>query len=847
MSSYVTDLLWYLTKSHIKEQQEDPHGKHHLDVLDDMGEFGFYSHTAQHTNHIPVSPTSSAPATASKGDKSGYIGPHDEDNEESKDVEKRTGVVAPIHSPMKRGISEETITSDTVDIPPPELLQQETRRTLPTPSLSVVANDMNLSERSPSMTGKSQVPIQNMTVTTPPSSSSSSSSGLKSMLADDGMETKINYREKSRGWQELIKQRRRIVSMSSSKHLSDSKVLSNNDDTNADCSVDKGDKFNFHNDNQNSSDNNKEDICQRLHDENTSITDVTDPDGKCVCDDTKIGVNRNWSQALSEKKLTRQRPSSYQQHENSIRDDEDEKEKENSSNSDNNDDDYEYEEDGAGLYKGTMESLRSKPTRVDESSDNRKADWQEAIHTRRYSGKETTSFSSRQTLNVLMNAPSPSLVVSTPPERLISSSMTRDQLENDLDEEGTQEDERKGDTKGVPCGGNSTSEDQQDVRGSSKTLDEQRKLDSDSNLVNTLQESIMNYESQLRRQRDVNRLLNTQLSSLQKKVKTQQEEIEENKKNSCSSSELSGQLVRLQELEEIKAILEDENDQLGSKLQLTQQALELEKQANQRHEQYKIEVDEKMRVLDIRNSDMMTDVAVLMKERDNAIRVRDDNERAIEKLNEEKENLLELKEESEKSIASLEIERNRLVAEMDEKNSLIQHLENDVEGLKTAQEETKMAMCDLHTDRESLRHEQSKKDGEFADFIANISDLESQIESLKKAKGMLEVDRNQVLSEKEDERALLMQSLSELQQKYDDGISKNERMAYQLEKLKSDYEDKISMLRVEVDKLKRCVGERNAILSTRDKELDTYRKKIQELMKRICDYEIKLIESEDNV
>merc|ERR1711871_133735 len=445
------------------------------------------------------------------------------------------------------------------------------------------------------------------------------------------------------------------------------------------------------------------------------------------------------------------------------------------------------------------------------------------------------------------NAPSPSLVVSTPPERLISSSMTRDQLENDLDEEGTQEDERKGDTKGVPCGGNSTSEDQQDVRGSSKTLDEQRKLDSDSNLVNTLQESIMNYESQLRRQRDVNRLLNTQLSSLQKKVKTQQEEIEENKKNSCSSSELSGQLVRLQELEEIKAILEDENDQLGSKLQLTQQALELEKQANQRHEQYKIEVDEKMRVLDIRNSDMMTDVAVLMKERDNAIRVRDDNERAIEKLNEEKENLLELKEESEKSIASLEIERNRLVAEMDEKNSLIQHLENDVEGLKTAQEETKMAMCDLHTDRESLRHEQSKKDGEFADFIANISDLESQIESLKKAKGMLEVDRNQVLSEKEDERALLMQSLSELQQKYDDGISKNERMAYQLEKLKSDYEDKISMLRVEVDKLKRCVGERNAILSTRDKELDTYRKKIQELMKRICDYEIKLIESEDNV
>ena len=158
-----------------------------------------------------------------------------------------------------------------------------------------------------------------------------------------------------------------------------------------------------------------------------------------------------------------------------------------------------------------------------------------------------------------------------------------------------------------------------------------------------------------------------------------------------------------------------------------------------------------------------------------------------------------------------------------------------------------MAMSNLHTDRESLRHEQSKKEGELAECIENISDLESQIESLKKAMRMLEVDRDQILSEKEDERALLMQSLSELQQKYDDGTSKSERMGYQVEKLKSDYEDKISMLRVEIDKLKGCVGERNTILSTRDKELDTCRKKIQELMKRICDYEIKLIENEDNV
>ena len=300
-----------------------------------------------------------------------------------------------------------------------------------------------------------------------------------------------------------------------------------------------------------------------------------------------------------------------------------------------------------------MESLRSEPTKVDGGSC--KTNWKEAVHTRRYSGRETTASSTsslpRQALNISMNAPSPSLLISSPPDNSISSSTTRELLKNHLDEEGTRDNEEKSILKGLIHQETSNSAVHEDFFDSNRSMNGQTRLDGNSGLVNMLQESVMNYESQLRRQRDVNRLLSTQVTSLQEKVKFQQEEIEDKQKCTpppSSSSALSGQLDRLQELEEIKAILEKENDHLGSKLYAIQQALELEKQANRRHENYKVEVDEKMRVLDIRNSDMMTDVAVLMKERDTATRARDDKEQIIDQLNEEKEKLLDLIQESKK-------------------------------------------------------------------------------------------------------------------------------------------------------------------------------------------------------
>ena len=98
-----------------------------------------------------------------------------------------------------------------------------------------------------------------------------------------------------------------------------------------------------------------------------------------------------------------------------------------SDDTDDDDDDYEYEEDEAGLYEGTMDSLRRIPGKNDENIGIRKANWKEAVHTRRCNGKDL---------------PSPSLVQACRPES--SARAPSKEGHSEVDSSDTEKEQREG-------------------------------------------------------------------------------------------------------------------------------------------------------------------------------------------------------------------------------------------------------------------------------------------------------------------------------------------------------------------------------------------------------------------
>ena len=194
--SYVTDLLWFLTKSHIKEQQEHPHHSHRLAVLDDMGEFGFYSGSAQHTGHVATSIASS----------------HNEENEESKEHHHSIDVnndSAHIHSPMKRELKEEISVAD-----PQVQSQLKIIAPLTESPQAPQAKTIYKHEASSSSPVMISSPIARSPLPLAPSSSSPSSSspssGLKSMTADNPQsDIGDSSSEGGGGWWDSVMQRRR--------------------------------------------------------------------------------------------------------------------------------------------------------------------------------------------------------------------------------------------------------------------------------------------------------------------------------------------------------------------------------------------------------------------------------------------------------------------------------------------------------------------------------------------------------------------------------------------------------------------------------------------------------------